>query len=534
MGEEDDAKPYIGRNPQDIDDDGAGAAAAAGDDKEYESRNVGSRGHDDDGDDDDTRKLRAAPDFDGPVKDRHCTDILCSLLLIASWIVMTGIGGYAIANGNIDLVIRPLDYDGNVCGTDFGPSDMTDFPVLLYVNDFSGGVCVKKCPDLTNKTQDGLTDMRTLVTYGGIWQVEGGGAELPADFIQVGNYTNSSDAIFCTNDACYPNNSTLKSWVASGVRSGKGFAFYAASTYEVLFRCVLTTAAQERISYLTGQNLTRSGSEASLVDDAYTFWGKLYGDVYMARNYILGFGFGLSLAVSLVYIFLMRLPVLLTAVIWTSILLTILMFFVGGYYAWTQASEWDDAEPQTVSSRTIHLTSGFALGMFGIGALLVLMACCLRRAIMDAIKCTKEAGKAVNSMILILLVPVLQTIGLLAFMLPWLYYAAYLASLGKITTTEVPLGVEVEGLTGPQPTISYRTYDFDDFTENCAWYLLFSFFWTANFIVAMGDVSSACDPDVATMTCCAHFPASFRIAATVDHCRVSGQMVLYQEQNDYW
>ena len=62
-------------------------------------------------------KLVAAADFDGPTKDRHCTDLLCFILIIISWVAMSGIGAYAVRNGDIRLILNPLDYDGNICGT---------------------------------------------------------------------------------------------------------------------------------------------------------------------------------------------------------------------------------------------------------------------------------------------------------------------------------------------------------------------------------------------------------------------------------
>lgn len=37
-------------------------------------------------------KLRAPPDFDGPIKDRKCTDIPFTLLIIALWVAMTIVG----------------------------------------------------------------------------------------------------------------------------------------------------------------------------------------------------------------------------------------------------------------------------------------------------------------------------------------------------------------------------------------------------------------------------------------------------------
>lgn len=435
-------------------------------------------------------KLVAPADFDGPTKNRHCTDLLCFLILIANWIVMTGIGIYAAVNGDIDLIIRPLDYDGNICGTNYAGGNMAEFPYLLYINSYTGGVCVKECPNLAGKTADGLTDVRTLITYGGVWQYEGGGAELPADFIQVGDYSKSQDAIYCNNVDCFPNNSTELSWLAQGVNEGYGYAFYAATTYELLYRCYLTTDAEERLANLTGSNTTSSMGESSFTGDIYNFWNKLYGDIYLARGYILGFGFGLSMGLSLIYIYIMRLPYLLTSIIWMSILITIMLFFLAGYYAYSQATLWDEEDPKTVDDQTINVTTGFSFALFIVGGILILLAVCLRRAIMDAIKCTKEAGRAVNSMILILLVPVLQSIGFLLFMIPFVYYAASLASLGTITTQDVPVGgVEVPLLNNTVPEIAFRVLEFDDFTENCGWYLLFSFFWTANFIVAMGDVS---------------------------------------------
>ena len=62
-------------------------------------------------------RLVASADFDGPTKDRHCTDFLCFILIIVSWVVMSAIGAYAVMNGDIRLILNPLDYDGNICGT---------------------------------------------------------------------------------------------------------------------------------------------------------------------------------------------------------------------------------------------------------------------------------------------------------------------------------------------------------------------------------------------------------------------------------
>jgi hypothetical protein len=332
----------------------------------------------------------------------------------------------------------------------------------------------------TSLVSDNVTDIRTLITYAGIFQPTTGGSELAADFVNVGNYSNSTDAIACTDDTCFPNDSASESWTSDGISQGFGFAYYVGDTYELLYRCYLTDAAEDRIRELTGADESDTGLD--VVDDAFGIWSEFYADIYTARKYVFGCGFGLSLGVSFVYIFLMRLPLILSALIWTSILATIALFFGVGYYAYDLATGWDDEEPQIQDSRTINLTKGAAVVLWCIGAALLLLGCCLRRQIQLAIGSVKEAGRAVNRMPLLLLVPVLQAVSFVVFLVVFLWYAINLASLGEISTNEIPLDVD-DG-----KEISYRVFTFDDTIEGCAWYFLFCLFWTSNFITAVGDM----------------------------------------------
>jgi hypothetical protein len=336
--------------------------------------------------DDENEKLVAAADFDGPTRHRRFTDLFCLLLLFAMWTCMTILGSFAIANGDYRLVVYPLDYNGNICGTDFASSssnnnnnntnssnsDMTDYPYLYYINSYGGGVCVKDCP-IVSEYGNGvnLTDIRTLITYNGVWQVadatdaETGawkGALLPKDFIQVGNYAASPDALSCTTDLCYPDNDPVQSWTSPGIQKGFGYAYYAADTYELLWRCYYTDAAIMEIERIVNASSTDTNAEAGIdnaYDQAYQFWNKLYADLAVSWKYILGFGFGLSVAISFLYVFMMRIPLLLTSVIWASILGSIAMLALAGYYAGQQAAEWYEEVPRTVDDRTITVSLSF-------------------------------------------------------------------------------------------------------------------------------------------------------------------------------
>lgn len=101
-----------------------------------------------------------------------------------------------------------------------------------------------------------------------------------------------------------------------------------------------------------------------------------------------------------------------------------------------------------------------------------------------AIGCVKHAGRAVNHMFLILLVPVLQAVCFWIFLICFIYYSVHLASLGHITPKDLEIS---DG----QAEIAVRIYEFSPFVERCGWYYLFCLFWTANFIVAAGDMMVA-------------------------------------------
>ena len=205
-------------------------------------------------------KLQAPADFDGPTSNRHCTDLLCTILIVLMWVSMTILGIQAIAGGDFRVILYPLDYDGNVCGTDFA-QDMTAYPYFMYINNWGGGVCIKECPVLTGQTSDNLTDVRTLITYGGIYQADG--AELSSTFVQMANYSASPDSLECTQDLCFPNSSNPStSWTSPGIAQGFGFAYYVGDSYPLLSWCFLTNAASDRIAEQVGANSTLAAAES--------------------------------------------------------------------------------------------------------------------------------------------------------------------------------------------------------------------------------------------------------------------------------
>ena len=433
-------------------------------------------------DEDHGEKLSAPPDFNGPTSKRQMTDILCTVLLWIMWLAMTGLGIYAMQNGDHRLILYPLDYDGNLCGTDKGQVDMTDYPYLYYVNDYSGGVCVKECPRLEN-----LTDPYTLVTYSGLYQVDG--SYITSNDIQIADYSYSSnETLACTDNLCYPNDDPEQSFTSYGVNMGKGFAYYALDTYELMWRCVFRDEATDKLDAIVNpdnkMNLTglidSMTNQNEQIKQGYNIWSNLYGDLWVARYWILICGFFLPMVIGFVYSCFLRIPCVLAFMVWFSVLATIAIVFTGAYYAGELASQWEVEQPGYITEDNIKIAKYGSYALYAFGGLLVIVFAFMRKRIQLAMGCVKEASKAILRLNLIILFPVFQALGFAAFMVVWVVYAAHLASMGEFKTNQIDAT--------PGYFISVRYFEFSDFVKKSGWYLLFCFFWTGQFIIAIGEI----------------------------------------------
>ncbi|KAK1743284.1 choline transporter-like family protein [Skeletonema marinoi] len=426
-------------------------------------------------------KLSAPPDFNGPTSKRHMTDILCTVLLWCMWIAMTGLGLYAMQQGDYRLILYPLDYDGNLCGTNKGQVDMTDYPYLYYVNDFSGGVCVSECPKLEN-----LTDVKTLVTYSGLYQVDG--SYITSDDIAIADYSYNNDTLACTETLCYPNGDPEESFTSYGVNMGKGFSYYAMDTYELMWRCVFTDEARDAVDAIVNPNdqnnltsvIDTMATQNEQIKQGYSIWNNLYGDLWVARYYILGLGFGAPLVVGFVYSLFLRIPLVLPFMVWFSVAATIAIVFGGAYYAGELAAEWENADPPMYTDDNIKVAQYGSYALYAFGGLLVIVFLFMRKRIQLAMGCVKEASKAILRLPLIIVFPVIQALGFAAFMTIWTVYCAYLASMGEFKTQQID--------TVPGLFISVRYFEFSDFIKQCGWFMLFCFFWSGQFIIAIGEI----------------------------------------------
>ena len=138
--------------------------------------------------------------------------------------------------------------------------------------------------------------------------------------------------------------------------------------------------------------------------------------------------------------------------------------------------------------RTKNQVDGMLYLSYFLGACCVLwlaLICCIRKRIMLAIGIVKEAARAIAAMPVIVVFPIFQIFGLCVFLVPWFLYCLYLASSGEIKVRD-------GGAAG-----SYREFVYDDNTYYAGWYMIFIYYWTSEFIVAIGQLIIA----MAVSTC---------------------------------
>ena len=397
--------------------------------------------------DPDNKCLVVEPDFGGPCKKRRCTDCLCLLLLGTCWFVMTYIGLACIPGAGIDnavcdeetkgnpyRLINGMDYKGQICGIN---KNVKSKPKLYYLQ--SGqGVCVKKCPKSTD--------------------VE--------SFICTYNAQDDLDAI--TDDVAY---------VAEGYdQVGKDRCSPVYATTDVINYC-LSTDAIDLGAELAASALVDDGTTNTTLgynDSPKEWYEKAYGDLFTAKDYIFGFGIGGAILVGFVYTFFLRIPGVLSLIIWGLLLAIAFFLALGGLLCYNTSKRWADDEERTKTQADGMLYMAYALG--ALCALWLALLCCIRKRIMLAIGIVKEAARSIAAMPIIVVFPIVQITALVIFVLPWFIYCLYLASAGKMKVRD-------GGAAG-----DYREFVYTDNQYYAGWYMVFIYYWTSEFIVAIGQL----------------------------------------------
>ena len=198
------------------------------------------------------------------------------------------------------------------------------------------------------------------------------------------------------------------------------------------------------------------------------------------RGYIFGFGLGISFLIGFLYLYMLRIPGLLTVVIWSILIFLLVFLLVCAFCLWDQANRWQNPEDNEPERSDTEVYSAYALSyiLMGLSILYLCLILVLRTRIQLAIGIVKETALALSAMPVMVLMPVFQSIGMFMFLIPWTAYVIYLASSGEVEihTSDV------------NPDVKYRTFNYDENTKYAFLYMLFTYYWTSEFIIALGQI----------------------------------------------
>ena len=160
------------------------------------------------------------------------------------------------------------------------------------------------------------------------------------------------------------------------------------------------------------------------------FFDRANADLYATQWWIIGFGCGVAMFLGFAYLFVLRIPGVLSTMVWGLITLIFLCIAGLGGFMYNTSSSWadDESRSDTEVQGMLYL-SYFVLGCAALWAFFI---CCIRTRIKLAVGCVKEAAKAVQAMPVITIYPVFQVTGVLIFLIPWIIYMTYLASGGTV------------------------------------------------------------------------------------------------------
>ena len=374
-------------------------------------------------------------------KKRHTTDFLLTIMLVACWVAMTAIGLVVtgvikddnLSAGKPELLLNAMDYDGKICGVDAGLEDLSNG---YYMMDGSV-VCVATCPSKFEKSE--------FICRSGT----------PANDAEGSNKVYTYECM------------------------------YEMETTSVVNRCVPTgdsaANAEKARAHAISIGLTAPPAITLPSASEDNWFSDMLADIYDNRAVVFGVGLGFANIVAFFYLYILRIPGVLFFAIW-GILGTIqAVLLLGGLLLMTKAAEWkEDGAHDDSEVQILEICSYVVLVIAFLYALLMLA---MRKRVQLAIAVIKEAARALAAMPALIFMPMCQSIGLMIFLVPWVVYCVYLASSGDMTVVDMKYSYPAAG------TTTVRSFTYNDNTRYAFLYMLFSYFWTSQFIVAFGQMT---------------------------------------------
>jgi choline transporter-like protein 2/4/5 len=344
--------------------------------------------------------------------------------------------------GNPYRLINTVDYTNHICGFNDG---FKDLPYGYYLPDKTA-VCVKTCPAVTDY-----------------------------------------QSFYCKYD--------IQSIVDNDQSKLLGFYYlsrsecmYKIKTKVMLNRCVpdVDAAAIAKafgtFHNLTGSNSSIAGSTAyPSSSTAASYISLFWSDILLLLQLIAPMGLVLSTLMAFSYLSVLQTPGLLFVTIWGIMLSIQGVLVLFSILLFTLSTAWAADglhSPEEVIAMRVFACLGYVVCFLYFCFLIV-----MRKRVQLATHIIQEAARAMAAMPFLIVMPVVQVAGCVCFLVPWFIYMVYLASAGEMVTTT--------GTNAIGQSYQYRQFVYTKNTQYTFIFMLFCWFWTSEFIIALGQMSIA-------------------------------------------
>ncbi|KAL5013102.1 hypothetical protein ScPMuIL_011653 [Solemya velum] len=454
--------------------------------------------------------------FNGPVKKRSCTDVVCCLLFLLFILGSIAVAYFAFIYGNPSLLIYPENSEGELCG--YGKHQNEPYAFYFDLVDcgkigpgvFVAGcptpqICVEKCPDKNFRFTLQTQVDELLFCKPGIDKSTKTARELVEDEDCPFYYLESSPLL----NRCVPKA------LSDVMEKGSNLVDNLKALDDGM-----TNFTNQKNQSMTIGDMTDGLDAYGLFLKAKEYTEKVVEDV-VASWWMILVAFVLAMVISLVWIVLMRW--LAGLMVWITLVAFLGIFSFSVYWCFTKYFETKDTDESfhfylavmrlSFKQSNFWLAFGIISAVVLVLAVLILLFLCQRIRI--AIALIKEGSRAVGSILLTLIFPIIPYILQIGVVAYWGIVAVYLASTGReqsfdnnITFSNGSWDVDeirrkTESLLDEIPCDTNGTAALSEvcgvikyakegkYTLYLQLYNLFMLFWMVNFLVALGQMTLA-------------------------------------------
>ncbi|CAJ1083219.1 choline transporter-like protein 4 [Xyrichtys novacula] len=456
------------------------------------------------------------PTFNGPMRKRGCTDIICCILFMAVVVGYMAVGALAWLYGDPRHVLYPKNSTGWFCGT----QENKDRPNLLYYN-------ILKCATSVNVIATALNGFQCPTTQVCV-------EKCPTEFgaVLFTDYLKKPAEVF-EQSLCVPSLDLAKTdYTVQQIVDKELCPFFYTPTVSVLGRCLPDITLEGTPSWFAdvpGLPNTVNETFNTIVNgtgdivngfNAKEIGLRIFEDFALSWPWIL-LGLVIAMVVSMLFLLLLRFTA--PVMVWVLI---IGLLGAGAYGIWHCYWEYENFKQNSITevgfttNFNVYLQVqetwlAFLIILCIVEAIIILTLIFLRTRILIAIALIQESSKAVGHMMSSLLYPLVTFVLLLVCVAYWGATALYLATSGDPIYRVVSLNATTSdcmSLNGtedcdPQnftsssypdcPTASciFIKYNDEGFFQrnlfNLQIYNAVAFLWCVNFVIALGQCTLA-------------------------------------------